>query len=66
MRKNAESAMATFLPIEDLKNPLIILKLFKDYGKGNLGMDDRQITYVMFFLFRMVLKNFDTCISLKT
>ena len=28
IRKKAESAMATFLPIEDLKNPLIILKLF--------------------------------------
>ena len=29
MRKKAESAIATFLPIEDLKNPLIILNLFR-------------------------------------
>ena len=29
IRKKAESAMATFLPIEDLKNPLIFLKIFR-------------------------------------
>jgi hypothetical protein len=27
MRKKAESAIATFLPIEDLKNPLIIFEV---------------------------------------
>ena len=47
--------MATFLPIDDLKNPPIILKLIYWFSKGNLGIYDRQITNVMFLLFRMIL-----------
>ena len=33
IKKNADSAMAIFLPIEDLKNPLIFLKLFRMFTK---------------------------------
>jgi hypothetical protein len=42
MRKNAESAIATFLPIEDLKNPLIFYKLVRKLFKSTPLKYDKQ------------------------
>ena len=57
IKKKAESAMATFLPIEDLKNPLIFLKLFiytQKYTSRTLLTKTKTLKY----LFRMILKKF--------
>jgi hypothetical protein len=47
--------MATFLPIEDLKNLLIILKLVYTKGKGNVSQEFEQTLKFFYTVFRMCL-----------
>ena len=43
IRKKADSAMATFLPTDDLKNPLIWIELVSTESKGTAHLETTQI-----------------------